>query len=67
MHKAQVLVDQRPQHKSSYTDLIEDKMENSLEHIVPEDNFLNIIPIAQTLRLTINKWDLMKLESFCKL
>ena len=27
---------------------------------------LNITPAAQTLRETINKWDLLKLKSFCK-
>ena len=30
------------------------------------DHFLNIIPAAQTLRATINNWDLLKLRSFCK-
>ena len=30
------------------------------------DHFLNITPAAQTLRETINKWDLLKLRSFCK-
>ena len=30
------------------------------------DYFLNITPVAQTLRATINKWDLLKLVSFCK-
>ena len=28
--------------------------------------FLNITPVAQTLRERINKWDLLKLKSFCK-
>lgn len=27
----------------------------SLEHIGKEDNFLNIMPVAQALRLTVNK------------
>jgi hypothetical protein len=29
-------------------------------------NFLNRIPMAHALRSRIDKWDLMKLESFCK-
>ena len=29
------------------------------------DHFLNITPVAQTVRATINKWDLVKLRSFC--
>ena len=35
---------------------------NSLEHIATEDNFLNRIPIMQSLRSKINKSDLMKLK-----
>jgi hypothetical protein len=34
----------------------------SLEFIGIEDNFLNRTPIAQALRSTINKWDVMKLK-----
>ena len=30
------------------------------------DHFLNIIPVAQTLRAIISKWDLLKLRSFFK-
>ena len=30
------------------------------------DHFLNITAVAQTLRATINKWDLLKLRSFYK-
>ena len=41
-------------------------MENGLECIGTGDNFLNRISTAQALRSTINKWDLMKLKSFCK-
>ena len=41
-------------------------MRSSLELIGTGDHFLNITPVAQTLRETINKWDLLKLKSFCK-
>lgn len=34
------------------------------EFISMKKGFLNRIPLAQTLRLTINKWDLMKMRSF---
>ena len=30
------------------------------------DHLLNITPVAQTKRAAINKWDLLKLRSFCK-
>jgi hypothetical protein len=39
---------------------------NSLECIGTGDNFLNKTPLALALRSTIDKWDLMKLKSFCK-
>jgi hypothetical protein len=29
-------------------------------------NFLNRTPMAYALRSTINKWDLIKLQNFCK-
>ncbi|KAL6081919.1 hypothetical protein STEG23_009864 [Scotinomys teguina] len=40
--------------------LIEERVGSSLECIVTGDHFVNTTPIAQTLRLTTNKWDLMK-------
>ena len=43
--------------------LIEEKVESNLG---TGDHFLNITPRAQTLRAMINKWDLLKLRSFCK-
>ena len=46
--------------------LIEEKVGNSLEHIGTGDPFLNITPVAQTLRQTVNKWDLLKLRDFYK-
>jgi hypothetical protein len=39
---------------------------NNLEHIGTGDNFLNRTPIAEVLRSTIDKWDFIKLKSFCK-
>ena len=30
------------------------------------ENFLKRTPMARALRLTIDKWDLIKLQSFCK-
>ena len=46
--------------------LTEEKMGNSLEHTGTGDNFLNRTPMAQALKTTIDKWDLMKLKSFYK-
>ena len=41
-------------------------MGKSLELIGTGGNFLNSTPMAHALRSRIDKWDLMKLESFCK-
>ena len=45
--------------------IIEGKMENTLQCIDTEDIFLNRT-MAHVLRSTIDKWHLMKLQSFCK-
>jgi hypothetical protein len=38
----------------------------SLKHMGTGENFLNRTPIAYALRSRIDKWDLIKLQSFCK-
>jgi hypothetical protein len=38
----------------------------SLEHMGTGEDFLNRTPIAYALRSIIDKWDLIKLQSFCK-
>ena len=52
--------------KSVTLNVIEEKMGNTLECIGTGDHFLNITPTAQTLRERINKWNFLKLKSFCK-
>jgi hypothetical protein len=37
-----------------------------LEHMGTGENFLNRTPVAFALRSRIDKWDLIKLKSFCK-
>jgi hypothetical protein len=46
--------------------LIEDKVGKNLEHMGTGDNFLNGTPMAYALKLTINKWNFIKLQIFCK-
>ena len=41
-------------------------MKKSLEHMSTVENFLNRTPIDHALRSRIEKWDLIKLQSFCK-
>jgi hypothetical protein len=46
--------------------LIEGKVGKTLELIGTGGNFLNRTPMAQALRSRIDKWNLTKLERFCK-
>jgi hypothetical protein len=46
--------------------LIEMKVGKSLDHMGTGKNFLNRTQIAYALRSRIDKWDLIKLQSFCK-
>ena len=52
--------------KSETLKLIEEKVEKSLEDIGTGENFLNRTAMACAVRSRINKWDLIKLQSFCK-
>ena len=45
---------------------MEEKVGKSLKHIDTRENFLNRTPIAYTLRSRNDKWNLIKLQSFCK-
>ena len=51
--------------KPETLNLIGEKMENSLE-LTTRGNFLNRTPMAHAERSRTGKWDLIKLESFCK-
>lgn len=52
--------------KPDTLNLMEKKVRKSLELIGTGGNFLNKTPMAHTLRSRIDKWELMKLESYCK-
>lgn len=52
--------------KPDTLNLTEEKVRNNLELIGTAHEFQNRTLIAQALRSAINKWDLMKLTSFCK-
>ena len=59
-------MDQGPPNKTRYTET--KKKENGEEpqaHVYRE-NFLNRTPIAYALRSKVDRWDLIKLQSFCK-
>jgi hypothetical protein len=59
-------VDQGPSLKTRYTKLIEEKVGKSLEHMGTWENFLNRTPMAYDLKSRIDKWNLIKLQFFCK-
>jgi hypothetical protein len=46
--------------------LIEDKVGKSPEDMGPEERFLNQTAVACAVRSKIYKWDLIKLQCFCK-
>ena len=52
--------------KPDTLNLIEEKVGKSLEHMGTGENFLSRTPMAYALRSTIDKWVLIKLQSFCK-
>ena len=61
-------MDQRPQHKTRYTEpdrKKKKKVGNSLELFVIEKDFLNRTMVTWVLKSTINKLSLMTLRSFC--
>ena len=46
--------------------LIEEKMGKSIKDTATGEKFLNRTAMVCAVRSTIDKWDLMKLQSFCK-
>jgi hypothetical protein len=59
-------VDQEPQHKTRYTQSKRRGVGKSLGFIGTGENFLNITQMAQVPRSRIDKWEILKLESFYK-
>ena len=46
--------------------LLDEKLGKTLEHIGTGEIFLNKTPMARALWSMVDKWDLMKLQNFCK-
>jgi hypothetical protein len=60
-------VDQGPLHETRYTETNGNKkVGKSLKHMGTGGNSLNRTPIAFALRSRTDKWDLIKLQNFCK-
>jgi hypothetical protein len=54
------------QNKPGTLKLIEKKVGKSLKHVGTGESFLNRTPIPYNPRSRVDKWDLIKLQSFCK-
>ena len=59
-------MDQGTSHKTRELKLIEEKVGKSLEDMDIGEKFLKRTAMACAVRSRIYKWDLMKLQSFCK-
>jgi hypothetical protein len=59
-------VDQGTPHKPGALKFKEEKVGKILKHMGTGENFLNRTTMAYSLRSRINKWNLIKLQSFCK-
>ena len=57
-------MNQGPPHKTRYTEIY--RGESGEEPLINKEKFLNRAPMTYALRSRIDKWALMKLESFCK-
>jgi hypothetical protein len=58
-------VDQGTPHKTRDTETYRGESGKSLEDMGTGEKFLNGTAMACAVRLRINKWDLIKLQSFC--
>ena len=52
--------------KTDTLKLIEEKVGKSLKHMGTEEKFLNRTAMACAVRSRIDKWNLIKLQRFCK-
>ena len=59
-------MDQGPPHKARHTETNRKKLGKTLRDIGTGEKFPNRTPIAYALRSRIDKWDIIKLQSFCK-
>jgi hypothetical protein len=59
-------VNQGPPHKTRYTETNRRESGEEPPALGHREKFLNRTPIAYALRSRIDKWDLIKLQSFCK-
>ena len=66
LYEHQVYVDQSPPHKTKTLKLIEENVGKTLKDMGTGEKFLNRTAMACAVRSRIDKWDLIKLQSFCR-
>jgi hypothetical protein len=59
-------VDQRTPHKTRDTETYEERVEKSLKDMDTGEIFLNRTAMLGAVKSRIDKWDLIKLQGFCK-
>jgi hypothetical protein len=59
-------VDRGTPHKTRDTETLEEKVGKSLKDMGTGEKFLNRTAIACAVRSRMDKWDLIKLQSFCR-
>ena len=59
-------MDQGPPSKTRHPETNRKKLGKTLEDMGTGEKFLNRTPVAYDLRSRIDKWDLIKLQNFCK-
>jgi hypothetical protein len=66
LYKAQVHMDQHLQIKPDTLKLIEEKLGKNFKHMGTGEKFLNRTPMTYGVKSRVDKWDLIRLQSFCK-
>ena len=66
MYKALIHVDQHLHITPETLEVIEKKVGKSLKEMGTGEKFLNRTPMACAVKLRIDKWDVIKLQSFSK-
>jgi hypothetical protein len=66
LYKVQVQVDQGTPHKTRYTESNRRESGEKPQRYGHRGKFLNTTPVAYTSKSRIDRWDFIKLQSFCK-
>ena len=65
IHKNKLEMDKRLKYKSNIIKVLEENIGGKISDIPHSNIFTNISPRARDIKERINKWDLIKIKSFC--